>query len=137
MTGPLDLDAVQQRWDVFTRGWTGYAGVAACANDVPALIAEIRRLQQTLHPAETDQGWRLLARQQLSELVAKDALIKNLEEASAAQQVEIERLHILLAEAHADADELLYPGSANRDPGWYIAQQAADVAFHQMGEQQP
>jgi hypothetical protein len=127
---PLDLDAVQQRWDVFTRGWTGYAGVAACANDVPALIAEIRRLQQMLHPAQEDQanGWRALVRQQIAELAAKDALIKNLEEASAAQQIEIERLQVLLNEAHADADELLYPSSTRG--GWVGGEGATDAYTH-------
>lgn len=188
---PLDLDAVQERYSVaFETTWIAETGETKeefderthreqdyawwnVAKDVPDLVAEIRRLQQMLHPgngtianehrlletlehvrimvrerdaiiegleadlafAQADGGWRALVRQQISELAAKDALIKNLEDASAADQLEIERLRVLLNEAHADADDLLYPGSGNRDPDWYIAQQAADGAFHRMGEQ--
>lgn len=72
------------------------------------LTAAVRGVNQETH------GWRALVRQQIAELAAKDVLIKDLEDASAAQQVEIERLRVLLNEAHADADELLYPSFAHR-----------------------
>jgi hypothetical protein len=68
MTQPLDLDAIQRRYDLANDtppGETGetmqewrdrvdleLAGRAFdSSDDVPALIAEIRRLQQLLHPS--------------------------------------------------------------------------------------
>jgi hypothetical protein len=104
-TPPLDLEAIQQRYDLVEAGWIAYPletgeteaeyrkRVEPClsvdaynsACDVPALIAEIRRL-------EGGNGWRPLVRQQIAELVAKDRLIGRLEEASAQQQVEIDHL---------------------------------------------
>lgn len=68
MTQPLDLNAARERYDTFEHGWIGYpyetgeteaeyqqrvepllhADAVRSAKDVPALIAEIQRLQQLL-----------------------------------------------------------------------------------------
>jgi hypothetical protein len=69
---PIDLDAVRRRYDTFEAGWIGYPGemgeteaeyfervesqlhvdAVASAQDVPALVAEVERLQDTLRA-----GW--------------------------------------------------------------------------------
>jgi hypothetical protein len=114
-TPPLDLEAVQERHRaVFAAASPIETGetypehderihreqdyaLYESACDVPALIAEIRRLRQLWNsvlvpPRGPDAGWRALVRQQTAELTAKDRLIGHLEEASARQQAEIDHL---------------------------------------------
>lgn len=62
-TPPLDLDVVQARYDEFCR-YPYSDDAVASAHDVPALIAEIRRLQEMLHPSNDNTanplhaGWQ-------------------------------------------------------------------------------
>lgn len=109
-----------------------------------ALVAEIERLRAAVAP---EDGWRALIRQQMRELAAKDDLIKTLEEASAQPQPDTPYtdLQASFNRVCRERDKALRkiqqlaeitPTFAEpRDPDWYIAQQAADKAFHQMGEQ--
>jgi hypothetical protein len=46
---PLDLDAVQQRWELADCRDAQYFAIWNSGQDVPDLIAEIRRLQRLLH----------------------------------------------------------------------------------------
>lgn len=102
---PLDLDAVQERYN------------AAFETTWTAQVGETEaEFGQRTSEEQNYAYWNCA--KDVPDLVA-----------------EIQRLRLLLNEAHADADELLYPGSSNSDPDWYIAQQAADGAFHRMGEQ--
>jgi hypothetical protein len=68
---PIDLAVIVERYDQFALDWVAYpvqsgeseaehrerlrdamdSDAVACAQDVPALLAEIRRLQAMLHPA--------------------------------------------------------------------------------------
>jgi hypothetical protein len=199
MTEPLDLDAVQRRYDLANDqplGETGetmqewrdrvdleLAGRAfESSDDVPALIAEIRRLQQLLHPVNDatanllHAGW-LAAEEALRDEAEDWARVGQYDRSSALRtavgtlarlddrpkSTPGQRIPVWLKVGHGHRqqceawydptrggwvldDHPLVPeierleGPAdgqgpNRDPDWYLAQQAADLMFHRMGEE--